>query len=180
MGPRHVSGSQYVPALPMKIELTCRRFKDYNKAPPTTMRFLDHVNSEKILMRFSRYPITGWLNKRNPDLPAPTPAQLEALDAVQFTAASNCIALPMNKGDMVFLNDMTLMHAREPFEEAGSAKRHLLKMYLHDPKQNWEVAPSAVAQWNKMYGSNRPDGGREEIFWTMHTGGDEGKSTTNG
>jgi len=156
-------------------------FKDYRKSPPLSVPFLDRVDGESVLLRFSRYPITGWQRKRNPALPAPTQAQLEAIDAVQFTAAANSVPLPMGKGDIVFVNDMAILHAREAFSEGGVyMKRHLLKMFFRDPVQNWQVPVSAEAGWKKMYGPNRADGSRHEIWCTKYEAGMEEEATTNG
>ncbi|KAF2746993.1 Clavaminate synthase-like protein [Sporormia fimetaria CBS 119925] len=158
-------------------------FKDYSKAPPVTRPLLEKTEEASVLLRFSRYPVTGWQRKRSSALPAPTQVQIDALDALQFLAASNCISLPMEKGDMVFINDMALVHARESFDEdEGRAQRHLLKMYLHDPSQHWPVAPSARSKWARMYGANRPNGERQESFEEAYdsTGGDDERAQTNG
>lgn len=134
------------------------------------------------MFRFSRYPITGFESrKRNPALPAPTQTQVEALDAVQFMAAENAIPLPMKKGDLVFINDMVLFHARESFDEAGAyLQRHLLKMSIRDPAQNWPVPSTAKQAWRKMYGPNREDGTRKETWSTRFAPGDEEGLLTNG
>ena len=158
------------------------RFQDYSKHPPVSVPFLQNIDGEKALFRFSRYPITGFsVRQRNPALPAPTKAQIEAIDAVQFMAAKNAIPLPMGKGDIVFINDMVMLHAREAFNEGGtSLQRHLLKFYLRDPAQNWPVPPTAEDAWRKMYGPNRDDGSRKEIWCTRYVSGDEGGWLTNG
>ncbi|OCL03097.1 Clavaminate synthase-like protein, partial [Glonium stellatum] len=120
------------------IEFPYHRFKHYTQSPPLCIPFLDNVDGERVLLRFSRYPITGWQQrKRNPTLPTPVQAQLEAIDAVQFMAAANSVPLPMGRGDMVFVNDMTILYAREGFSEGGVyMKRHLLKMSFRNPEQN--------------------------------------------
>ena len=134
------------------------------------------------LFRFSRYPITGnGARKRNAALPAPTQAQIDAIDAVHFMAAENAIALPMGKGDMVFINDMVMFHAREAFDEGGMyQKRHLLKFYLRDPEQNWPMPQHAVPSWKKMYGPNCEDGTRKERWCPEYVPGDEEGAPTNG
>jgi len=132
-------------------------------------------------MRFSRYPITGFsARKRNPSLPPVTTAQAEAIDAVQFIANKNAIALPWGKGDIVFINDMAIMHARDSFSEGGvSKKRHLLKFYLRDPKQSWPVSATVEGALNKIYGPNREDGTRDET-WCMRWTGDADSWQQNG
>ena len=159
-----------------------RSFQDYSKYPPVKTPFLHSIDGEKALFRFSRWPITGGeRRKRSPSLPAPTQAQIDAIDAVHFMAAKNSITLPMAKGDMVFINDMVMFHAREPFDEGGvHLQRHLFKLYLRDPEQNWAVPPSVVEGWRKMYGPNRDDGTREETWNPRYSPGDEELPPTNG
>lgn len=68
-------------------------------------------------------------------LPAPTAAQIEATDAIQFIANANHVRIPLESGDMLFVNDTALMHSREAFDEGQSFERHLVKMVLRDPAQ---------------------------------------------
>lgn len=134
-----------------------------------------------ISLRFNRYGITGWQEQRNASLPVPTQRQIEAMDAVQFIAAANCIRLPLRDGDILFVNDTAIMHSREAFdEEGGASQRHLLKMLLHDPAQNWPVSDSARADWLKMYGPSHRDGSRREGWDIMFQTGSEGRSLDNG
>lgn len=126
--------------------------------------------------------MTGVSNHpRSSSLPEPTPDQIKAMDAVQFRANQNAIPLPLEKGDMVFINDTALMHAREPFYEGGqSLKRHLLKMYLHDPEQNCAVPASAQPYWDQLYGPNWFDGTRKETWDIFYRKGLARGGFTNG
>lgn len=134
-----------------------------------------------VLLRFSRYPVTGWQRKINPDLPAFTQAQYEAADAVQFISMKNSITLPVVKGDILLVNDMVLMHARQGFDDGGiPLKRHLVKMYLRDPDQGWYISPSLEKEWRTTYSPNRPDGTRHETWNIMHEAGMEELSSLNG
>lgn len=96
-------------------------------------------------------------------------------------AAANAIPLPMGKGDMVFINDMAILHARESFSEGGTyLQRHLLKLYLRDPEQNWPVPPTARDAWAKIYGSNSEDGSRQETWSARYSAGQEDGWASNG
>ena len=151
--------------------------------PPRRVRPLQTIDSDKIpvLFRFSRYPIVGWQRKRNPNLPAPTEAQLEAADAIQFIATKNGITLPVVKGDMLFVNDLALFHAREGFDDGNMPmKRHLVKMFLRDPDQGWAVPPLLEQEWRMTYSPNRPDGTTEETWDIAHFPGLEELSAVNG
>ncbi|KAK3071572.1 hypothetical protein LTR53_008380 [Teratosphaeriaceae sp. CCFEE 6253] len=156
-------------------------FKPYAEHPPRHVRMLERVDSDKILLRFSRYGVTGWQRTRNPALPTPTQAQLDALDAVQFTAQANGFALPIAKGDMLFVNDMAIMHARRGFSEHGQyLKRHLVKMFFRDPAQGWSVPVPVEGERERMYGPNRPHGSRSESWHAVYEDGLEEASMMNG
>jgi hypothetical protein len=105
---------------------------------------------------------------RGASLPSATAEQIRALDAVHVMAAKNAIKLPLKQGDMVFINDQAVLHARESFteEESTDHKRHLLKLYLRDPQQNRPVPSSLAKHFDKMYGPGRADGKREE-YWPI-------------
>ncbi|RYP55597.1 hypothetical protein DL771_012351 [Monosporascus sp. 5C6A] len=156
-------------------------FKDYNKYPPLRVPFLHQSGSDKVIFRFSRYPMTGFQGLvRNPALPIPTKAQVEAMDAVQFMAAANSIRVPTGSGDIVFINDQAVMHARDSFRDGTGSKRHVLKMFLRDPNQSWPVTGPALEQRQKIYGPNRDDGARAEQWWTDFEMGQEEEAPTNG
>jgi hypothetical protein len=141
---------------------------------------LDSASPDKISVRFNRYGVTGWHNTRNRALPVPSAAQIEATNAVQFIAAANCIRLALKQGEILFLNDMAIMHGREAFSEEGEfLKRHFLKMLLRDPAQNWPV-PESAGDWMKMYGPNCADGTRSEGWDIEYQPGGETKPLNNG
>jgi len=158
-------------------------FKSYDFQPPRHVQPLQKLDSDKvpILFRFSRYGILGWQRKRNPNLPAPTQAQIAAADAIQFIAMKNAFKLPAKKGDLLFANDMALVHAREGFDDGGNVtKRHLIKMHFRDPDQGWGIPPSLENEWKTVYSSNEPDGTRKETWHIFHEPGLEEISTVNG
>lgn len=158
-------------------------FKPREVQPPRHVRPLQETGCDKVpvLFRFSRYPVTGFQRERNPDVPAPTQAHFEAADAIQFTAMKNKITLPVVQGDMLFVNDMALFHAREGFDDGGiPLKRHLIKMYFRDPDQGWNIPPSMEQEWKTSYSPNRPDGTRQETWNILYEPGIEELSMLNG
>ena len=125
---------------PSLIDLALRnRYQEYNTWPPirTTLLF---TNGEKVMFKFWRYPLCGFrATKRNPELPVLTKAQIEALDAVHSFAAKNLMALTTETGGIVYLNSMSILHAREPLESQVSkntkSQKHVLKLQLRNPQR---------------------------------------------
>jgi hypothetical protein len=165
-------------------------FTDYTKNPPIVRPML-HVSDKQgdegdnhsphVIFTYSRFPMAGFKGRtRNLALPPATDAQIEAMDTVQYLLRRNGVALPWHKGDMVFLNDMAIMHAREAFKEGGDLQRHLLKFYLRDPKQNWPIPATARQHWDAIYGPNTTDGRREEEWSVRFEAGQEDNWMSNG
>ncbi|KAF6239760.1 hypothetical protein HO173_002306 [Letharia columbiana] len=159
-------------------------YQDYSQWPPikTPLLFTD---GEKVMFNFSRYPLCGFRgNKRNQSLPAPTESQLEALDAVHFFAEKNSMSLPTKTGDILYLNNMSMLHAREPFEDQGTqgmgSRRHMLKMQLRDPKRTWRLPNNLVESWKFLFAPNREDGGKDERFMITPEEGHERGWSSNG
>ncbi|KAF5723289.1 Clavaminate synthase [Fusarium mundagurra] len=149
----------------------------YNELAATRPDLLHALTEPWVL---DSYPILGWQRKRNPELPSPTHAQLEALDAVQFIAQKNAITLPVTDGDITFINDMSVFHAREGFQDGhADTARHLLKMYLRDPVQQWEVPDSVQESFSLRY-TRRPNDLTPEIWDIEHVPGLEELSFVNG
>ncbi|KAH6662143.1 hypothetical protein B0J14DRAFT_496316 [Halenospora varia] len=143
-------------------------YDDYARNPPDHLPlFAYHDN--KLIVHCSRYPLTGfgsWI--RNPDLPAVTEKQLEALDAVHFTAQRNAIKLPNQVGDIVYINNKAMLHGRNAMakrdNEGELSKRHRMKFWLRDPKRAWKLPSSLDGVDDKVFGANRPDGSRVETL----------------
>jgi hypothetical protein len=67
-----------------------------------------------------------------------TPIQREALDVVQEISERQELRLAMDfrEGDMQFVNNHTILHAREEYEDHDdpALKRHLLRMWISLPE----------------------------------------------
>ena len=63
-----------------------------------------------------------------------TPAQHEGLALLEKLAHENHIEIPFEAGDMQFINNHTILHSREAFDDANGLgkKRHLLRVWLLD------------------------------------------------
>lgn len=165
-------------------------FKPLSIQAPRHVRPLQLVESPNspVLFRFSRYPVTGFQRSRTKGIPPPTAAQREAADAIQFRAARNALTLPVEKGDILLVNDMALFHAREGFDDGGvPLKRHLIKMYFRDPAQGWAIPLWMEQEWKTTYGpaeiedgTDDKNGVREESWDYIYRPGLEELSMLNG
>ncbi|KAH6626749.1 hypothetical protein B0J18DRAFT_365170 [Chaetomium sp. MPI-SDFR-AT-0129] len=90
------------------------------------------------------------------DIPALSPLQLESLDILSSLASKHKSHLDLKAGDMVFINNLGLLHARDSYvdPEAGPG-RHLVRLWLRSPKLAWSIPKSMRVPWEAAYG---PDG----------------------
>jgi hypothetical protein len=63
---------------------------------------------------------TGFLHlPRTPGIPPITEAQAEALDALHFLAEEHALGLNFQKGDIQFINNLSIFHGRDGFRDEG-------------------------------------------------------------
>jgi hypothetical protein len=64
--------------------------------------------------------------------------QLRALDQVEEYANKNCIEIVPQPGDLQFINNFGLLHARRSWvDDMTKPERYLLRLGLHDPENAW-------------------------------------------
>lgn len=79
-------------------------------------------SQERIIIQYARRGFTGFLHlPRDPNLPPITEAQAEALDALHFLAEKNRLMLDFRVGDVQFVNNLSIFHARDGFVDDASA-----------------------------------------------------------
>ncbi|RMZ86330.1 hypothetical protein DV736_g6445, partial [Chaetothyriales sp. CBS 134916] len=129
--------------------------------------------TQRAFFCFSRRQLTGsTVSPRPAHFPALTEAQAEALDAVHFSADHHSLNIQLEKGDMQFINNLALFHAREAFKDgADSQKRHLIRMWLRNEDLAWTTPKELQGPWEEIYGSTRkpvwhmsPEHGRAHVI----------------
>lgn len=86
---------------------------------------------------------------RIPDL---LPAQKEALALLQETATAQQVRLPTRQGDMVFINNWGVLHARDSYQDDDTVSRHLVRLWLRNPELGWEIPESMKTPWESSFG----------------------------
>ncbi|KAK3906362.1 hypothetical protein C8A05DRAFT_40786 [Staphylotrichum tortipilum] len=128
---------------------------DYISSP------LLHVLDDKVLIsvdpgRLGLHPATA---KTDPDSSTAhelNSAQQEALKVLSTLATKHRRRLDLEKGDMVFINNLSLLHARESYKDHETGPgRHLVRLWLRNKELAWEVPKEIWAPWEAAFG---PDG----------------------
>jgi hypothetical protein len=130
----------------------------YGRDPLYYNRALLYQAGGKAILNFSRRILTGHINEpRTLNIPSLSEAQAEALDAVHFIANENHIKLSMEEGDMKFINNMGLLHGRDAFfdnDPRVHSKRHLLRLWLHNPEKMWDLPEPLQLAWDRIFEDN--------------------------
>ena len=113
-------------------------------------------------MNLVRDPLQGlpWIT-RTKSLPLLTPNQLEALDTVQHIAQAHQRVLAMRPGDLTFVNNLAVLHAREAFVDTASQSRYLVRLWLKNAALAWDM-PAELANGNWRVFGTREETGMEE------------------
>ncbi|KAI0117962.1 Clavaminate synthase-like protein [Nemania sp. FL0031] len=94
-------------------------------------------------------PPSGVADGRIPDL---LPAQREALALLQQTAAAQQVRLPTRHGDMVFINNWGVLHARDSYQDDDTVSRHIVRLWLRNSKLGWVIPESMKTPWEASFG----------------------------
>ncbi|KAF9698185.1 hypothetical protein EKO04_003841 [Ascochyta lentis] len=77
--------------------------------------------------------------QRDPSMPKVSGRQMHAMQVVQDLAKRFSTRLDREQGDIQFINNLSIMHAREAYQGTNgkASTRHLLRMFLRDPENAW-------------------------------------------
>ncbi|RSL41176.1 hypothetical protein CEP53_012918 [Fusarium sp. AF-6] len=107
---------------------------------------------ERLIIQYARRRYTGyWSLPRASDIPPITEAQAEALDALHFLAEKHAVSLDFHKGDIQYVNNLSIFHARGGFKDSPQKQRHLVRLWLRDPEFAWKTPDALRRRWDNVY-----------------------------
>jgi len=107
---------------------------------------------ERVIIQYFRRGFVGFLNlPRSTGIPSITEAQAEALDALHFLAERFNLTLDFQKGDVQYVNNLSIFHARDGFTDEPGKQRHLLRLWLRDPELAWKTPEPLKERWDALY-----------------------------
>jgi hypothetical protein len=86
--------------------------------------------------------------------------QLEALDVVFALAQKHHLQITTRPGDLQYINNLGLLHARQAFEDDQQSSRHVVRLWLRNDELGWRIPEDLSASWDKVF----RDDGRERKF----------------
>ncbi|KAK7420850.1 hypothetical protein QQZ08_010251 [Neonectria magnoliae] len=113
---------------------------------------------ERLIIQYARRQFTGyWGLPRSADIPPITEAQAEALDTLHFLAEKYAASLDFHKGDIQFVNNLSIFHARGGFKDSPEKQRHLVRLWLRDPELAWKTPEALQPRWDNLYEGVTPE-----------------------
>jgi hypothetical protein len=93
--------------------------KPYTLAPLLHFQPATDTDPERLIIQYARRTFTGyWGLPRSSNIPPITEAQAEALDALHFIAEKYAVSLDFHRGDIQYVNNLSIFHARAEFRDS--------------------------------------------------------------
>ncbi|KAF1846002.1 Clavaminate synthase-like protein [Cucurbitaria berberidis CBS 394.84] len=114
--------------------------------------FYRMLKPERLIIQYARRTFTGFQGlPRSANIPPITEAQAEALDTLHFLAEKYALGLEFKQGDVQFVNNLSVFHARDGFTNTAEKQRHLVRLWLRDPENAWKTPEILQERWDKVY-----------------------------
>jgi hypothetical protein len=110
-------------------------------------------------LSFTRFALTGLPTyPRSPSSPELSAEQADALDTIQYIAEKHAVEVAQEKGDMFFINNRTVLHARDKIHDsADQTRRHLMRLCLRDTEFGRPIPEDLKRRWGDIF-----DGGQSK------------------
>ncbi|KAI9762218.1 MAG: hypothetical protein M4579_000541 [Chaenotheca gracillima] len=118
--------------------------------PRVVARPLLFHHDGRLMLNFSRGLFT------NPEAirPSLSEAQLEALDAVHYSAKKHHLEILTQPGDIQFLNNLGVLHGRKAFVDDSRNSRHMVRLWLHNASLAWRLPSALESARDRVYADN--------------------------
>ena len=92
--------------------------------------------------------------RRAHNIPDLTEAQDEALNIVLSTARKFQLRVDSRPGDLRFMNNFSILHARQAYKDDWRCRRHLVRLYLRNDEYGWDIPPDLQSTWDSVYAAD--------------------------
>lgn len=118
--------------------------------PYLTRPLLYYTAQEKLIIQYARRHFTGYhALARSKNIPPITEGQAEALDALHFTAERYNLGLTFRRGDIQYINNLSIFHARDGFKDSET-KKHALPFLSSSTIANTTNNPHQTASFTSL------------------------------
>ena len=113
-------------------------------------------------LSFTRFALTGLPSyPRGPNAPELTAEQADALDTIQYLAEKNAVEVEQEKGDILLVNNRTVLHARDKIQDPDDeSQRHLMRLCLRDTEYGRQIPSDLKRRWGDIFDNNQHKDGK--------------------
>ncbi|CAZ82317.1 unnamed protein product [Tuber melanosporum] len=127
-------------------------FDGFGGNPEVYYRPLIHFHNGRLISQYARRKFTGFRDlPRSTDIPPITEEMAEALDALHFTAERFSLGLHFRRGDIQFINNLSMFHSRDGYTDDETHKRHLLRIWSRNEELGWDTPDELKGLWEQLY-----------------------------
>ncbi|KAM0292031.1 hypothetical protein ACHAO9_003594 [Fusarium lateritium] len=109
----------------------------------------------KLLASLDPHRLGPHPSMKNSDIPLLSDAQIHALQAVSEAAARAELQLKLETGDLLFFNNLALVHRRDAYTDEDTSSRHMVRLWLRSQKYGWAIPKGMLPPWEAAYGEKR-------------------------
>ncbi|KAJ2903844.1 hypothetical protein MKZ38_009227 [Zalerion maritima] len=80
-------------------------------------------------------------------VPNLSPTQVRALSALMEVASRHQLRIESKAGDLIFVNNFAMLHARERYKDGETTSRHIVRMWLRNTSLGWTIPDSMNSAW---------------------------------
>ncbi|KZP03183.1 Clavaminate synthase-like protein [Athelia psychrophila] len=107
---------------------------------------------DRLIIQYARRSFTGFQGlPRSTGIPPISEAQAEALDTLHFLAEKYALSLDFQKGDIQYVNNLSVFHARDGFRDDKEHTRHLVRLWLRNEELAWTIPAYLDPNWQRLY-----------------------------
>jgi hypothetical protein len=124
------------------------------------------VVNGKPIIQFTYVPLVG--SERSPrseSLPEVNSDQRLAMEMLESTAQRFSHTLQREPGDVLFVNNLSVLHARDSFgnekpmsaaaNTSSKGTRHFLRLFVRDPERRWQKPQQLQADLDQVFAPER-------------------------
>lgn len=122
------------------------------------------VMNGKPIIQFTYTPLVGSeRSPRNESLPEVNLKQRLAMEMLESTALRFSHTLQREPGDVLFVNNLNVLHARDSFDDekaisaatSSKGRRHFLRLFVRDPERSWEKPEQLQSDLDEVFAPER-------------------------
>jgi hypothetical protein len=121
-------------------------------------------HDDKMILSIDQGPLARSAEDEAPGIEPLSAKQLEALDMVLKLADKYHLKIHTRTGDMLFINNLSIMHARSAFQDQKGSRRHLLRMWIHNDDLGWKLPQELQGSFDIIFNAKHKD---EELLYPL-------------